>query len=1056
MMFLNLNDAMLPEETQQSLRENFQRQDYEPDAINEDVDIDLEKHPSDRPHQITSTALAQDPTWVQSSRILYGLLGDKGTPRRSRQGGKLVFEYSAPDADEISDEDIGEWGLELLGQFNWNLPEMMGMVYKLQGAPLDQRIAFYNMMTKYEELPNFTWDGSVRMLKGLGTDITTYLGIGTLGAGFLAKQAAAQAGKSGIKDALRATLPAGIVGGIEGGAFTSIDDAMRQHVAMGAPALSGQSEFDISRNLTATGIGTAAGLTLGTVAPIAIPAAVKAGYRGFKAAMEAIPTPAPNTFFTGVPTGGSGSGIRSTGVERGQRVKKAYRFRPGEKDQLADVARNANLSAARVQAEYKRLKELYPESEGWSRFEVEEASEKKGKIELKITKIPYGFEKNTTVDGLSSKMVDEVVALKKRFDDGDPVAATIWEHRKWYSEMRQRLRAEFGGFGDVFADVIGTTSAQTNVQQNWENAIEVMHRFTRGEFDDALTKLDAWLKNGGLLGSGKVDGEGYVDHHYRVRADAEKAALENGASESEAKDIALEAAQSEFPLIAKRTGKLFNANSPATMMALLDLFRDMTPGSSPKTPNFTGNLIGFSDKATIDVWAARNLRRLANLPRVAVVAEDGVAGKLDTKLVPGAEFGFGQDVYAAATAKLRQQGIDLNDDDLQAVVWFLEKEIWTKNGWTTRAGEGGSLETEADFAGVWNPEGVKQARSTLTSDPDAKSRAEIETKLADPELKQTYDDAVAAKAELGDFIEAGTLAKQRDYIMQSEGIEDKDAAVARVREIKKQIGSYNREIKKYEALQPRLEKKTAQREADVAEAEAVVARKVPARRLIGGLSLEREGKVPSDMQMGEAQGRLLETGRPDDTITMLRFTPTTGRYWYQGDVFDERSIDFEYIARENHDPEDMMRQLVQEAKDSDQDSAFFSEVVKPGQVADANPGVEIYFNRTLGKDEIEKITEIINDQNLNVGFTYATDLRFAERQAGGADTGDFVGLRLQYIPEFAPDGKEGIQAAQDKMEDLIISLPEQMDFISNIQYNEYDTRVFFKDDYDEYLAGNLR
>jgi hypothetical protein len=184
MMFLNLNDAMLPEETQQSLRENFQRQDYEPDAINEDVDIDLEKHPSDRPHQITSTALAQDPTWVQSSRILYGLLGDKGTPRRSRQGGKLVFEYSAPDADEISDEDIGEWGLELLGQFNWNLPEMMGMVYKLQGAPLDQRIAFYNMMTKYEELPNFTWDGSVRMLKGLGTDITTYLGIGTLGAGF--------------------------------------------------------------------------------------------------------------------------------------------------------------------------------------------------------------------------------------------------------------------------------------------------------------------------------------------------------------------------------------------------------------------------------------------------------------------------------------------------------------------------------------------------------------------------------------------------------------------------------------------------------------------------------------------------------------------------------------------------------------------------------------------------------------------------------------------------------------------------------------------------------
>jgi hypothetical protein len=1049
---------MLPEETQQSLRENFQRQDYEPDAINEDVDIDLEKHPSDRPHQITSTALAQDPTWVQSSRVLYGLLGDKGTPQRSRQGGKLVFEYDAPDADEISDEDIGEWGLELLGQFNWNLPDMMGMVYKLQGAPLDQRIAFYNMMTKYEELPNFTWDGSVRMLKGLGTDITTYLGIGTLGAGFLAKQAAAQAGKSGIKAALRATLPAGIVAGIEGGAFTSIDDAMRQHVAMGAPALSGQSEFDISRNLTATGIGTAATLTLGTVAPIAIPAAVKAGYRGFKAAMEAIPTPAPNTFFTGVPTGGSGSGIRSTGVERGQRVKKAYRFRPGEKDQLADVAKNANLSSAEVQAEYKRLKERYPESDGWSPIEVVGASKKDGVIELKIREQAYDFHNKGNVQDLSDKMVSEVVALKKRFDDGDPVAATIWEHRKWYSEMRQRLRAEFGSFGDVFADVIGTTSAQTNVQQNWENAIEVMHRFTRGEFDDALTKLDVWLKSGKPLGSGKVDGDGYVDNHYRVRADAEKAALKNGASESEAEDIALEAAQSEFPLIAKRTGKLFNANSPATMMALLDLFRKITPGSSPKTPNFTGNLIGFSDKATIDVWAARNLRRLAGMSRIASPAEKGVGGNiLQTTMEPGGEFGFGQEVYRATTAKLRQQNIDLNDDDLQAVVWFLEKEIWTKNGWTTRAGEGGSLETEADFAGVWNPEGVKQARSTLTSDPDAKNRAEIETKLADPELKQTYDDAVAAKAELGDFIEARTLAKQRDYIMQTEGIEDKDAAVARVREIKKQIGTYNREIKKYEALQPRLEKKTAQREADVAEAEAVVARKVPAQRFTGGISLQQGEKAPSDPLMNEAQGRLLQTIEPDDTVIMMRATPSKGRYIDPtGEPWDERTIDFEYVARENHDPEDVIRQLLQEAKDANQESVFFSQVVPSGTVENANPGMEVYFNRSLTEYDVDKFTKMINAANLDVGFTYSTDLRYAQRVAGGAQLDNFVGIRMQYIPEFGGGEMGGIEARK-QIRRLINTLPDEVDFVSDIQYAEYDTKVFFRDngDYDAELTGSV-
>lgn len=1044
MMFLNLDGAMVPEETQQSLRESFQRKDYEPDAINEDVDIDLEKHPSDRPHQITSTSLVKDQMWLDSARTIYGLFADGEDFKR--------------DASEVSDEDVGEWGLELLGQFNWNLPKMMSMVYELQSAPLDQRVAFYTMMNKYEELPNFTWDGSVRMLRGLATDITSYIGLSTLGAGFLAKQAAAQAGKQGIKAAMRATLPAGILAGIEGGLFTSVDDAMRQRVAMGAPAQSGQTEFNYGRNITAAGLGTVGGTALGIALPIVVPPAVKAGYRGFKAAMEAIPTPAPNTFFTGVPTGGSGSAIRSTGVERGQRVKKAYRFRPGEKNQLAEIAKKANLSSAEVQAEYKRLKALYPESEGWSPIEVVGAEKKDGVIVLKIKEQAYNFHNKSNVEDLSDKMVSEIVSLKSRYDNGDPVAATIWEHRKWYSEMRQRLRAEFGSFGDVFADVIGTTSAQTNVQQNWENAIEVMHRFTRGEFDDVLTKLDVWLKSGKPLGSGKVDGEGYVDHHYRVREDAEKAALKNGASESEAEDIALEAAQSEFPLIAKRTGKLFNANSPATMMALLDLFREITPGSSPKTPNFTGNLIGFSNKATIDVWAARNLRRLAGMSRISVPAEKGVGGDiLKSTMEPGGEFGFGQEVYRAATTKLRQQGIELNDDDLQAVVWFLEKEIWTKNGWTTRAGEGGSLETEADFAGVWNPEAVKEARSTLTSDPGAKDRAAIEAKLADPELKQTYDDAVAAKEELNDFIEARTLAKQRDYIMQTEGIEDKDAAVARVREIKKQIASYNREIRKYEALQPRLEKKTAQREADVAAAEKIVERKVPAQRFTGGISLQQGEKAPSDPSMNEAQNRLLQTIEPDDTVIMMRATPSKGRYIDpNGEKWDERTIDFEYVARENHDPEDVIRQLVQEAKDANQESAFFSEVVPVGRFENANPGMEVYFNRSLTEQEVDRVTEIINAANLDVGFTYSTDLRYAQRVAGGTQLDDFVGVRMQYIPEFG-GGQLGAKEAREQIRRLINTLPDEVDFLSGIQYTEYVTKVFFRDngDYDAKLTGSV-
>jgi hypothetical protein len=35
----------------------------------------------------------------------------------------------------------------------------------------------------------------------------------------------------------------------------------------------------------------------------------------------------------------------------------------------------------------------------------------------------------------------------------------------------------------------------------------------------------------------------------------------------------------------------------------------------------------------------------------------------------------------------------LDTPSLQAVVWFLEKEVWTKNNWTTKSGEGGSFES---------------------------------------------------------------------------------------------------------------------------------------------------------------------------------------------------------------------------------------------------------------------------------------------------------------------------------------------------------------------------
>ena len=75
------------------------------------------------------------------------------------------------------------------------------------------------------------------------------------------------------------------------------------------------------------------------------------------------------------------------------------------------------------------------------------------------------------------------------------------------------------------------------------------------------------------------------------------------------------------------------------------------------------NLNGESLEATIDVWAARLLRRVI------------YSGEADARIIPSQEtavnnpdFALGQLVFRRAAEKL-----NMNPDDLQALVWFGEK-----------------------------------------------------------------------------------------------------------------------------------------------------------------------------------------------------------------------------------------------------------------------------------------------------------------------------------------------------------------------------------------------
>ena len=647
---------------------------------------------------------------------------------------------------------------------------------------------------------------------------------------------------------------------------------------------------------------------------------------------------------------------------------------------IAAGKRNQELRQTATKA-IENLHSNYSEADGWLPIEASNVTFKTGKsgerlAEVETTKVPYDFHtppsdvpKEAWQATLSSGLVDEVQTVVSRAASGDQAAIEILNQASWYRSMRDRLRGEFGGIGDVFADVLGTTSAQTGVEQNFDNAVEILRRFSRGEYD---TELAAFEKR--IAAGLPIDGKTLTEMHK----------------------------SGEFPLITKASGQLFNANSPSSMGALMDMFRSIKTGDSPKTPNFTGNLIGLTNEATIDVWAARMLRRLADLPRIPPPAEKGVAGKhlvgsslYDPKV--GSEFGFGQDVFREAADEINKSGVlknvapqigDLGPDDLQAVAWFIEKENWTKNGWTTKAGEGGSLDFEMSFAGAADPQTVKDLRREINAGfkPPAERKSETAEEYATriQEAKKAYD--------------ANKVAKQQQL---------------------------------------------ANMEADV-------------DRYALGVSGERPDKPMSNYAQAELAAEFDDVVRNDKSVVTYNLANTYGSFMGQ----TERALNAEFVARQNFDPAPLERRLVEQGKAYDQDAVFISKVVKDGAGPNSRPGVEIYFKQKMTPAQMAAVTAKLRQYGVD-GFTYVTDMRFNDRvnvqaKAGGAETAGLNGLRFQYIPEFddafnAADRAKIMQEKEDLFQDIVGDIMQQGN-VSDARMVYYDTKVYFRSDYDGYLA----
>ena len=257
----------------------------------------------------------------------------------------------------------------------------------------------------------------------------------------------------------------------------------------------------------------------------------------------------------------------------------------------------------------------------------------------------------------------------------------------------------------------------------------------------ALDEAAAYLQNAKLRGRRVKDAE--KDPYYlQLQEEAKEISRNLQANANTIKQVDRD----------PKTGALKNygINSYNAMIALADRWRVLREGGAPKAKNFAANLTGRSEQATIDVWSARNLRRHAGQKPIPSLAESTVTGNIvDAENFKNSlEFGFGQDVIADATQKINAAtGLGLDPRDVQALQWFAEKDFWTKRGWTSAQGEGGSFETMMDkdpveslFLGLSREQSERFQGNDFIPTPAESERTAKEILAAgatDPDIKAT-------------------------------------------------------------------------------------------------------------------------------------------------------------------------------------------------------------------------------------------------------------------------------------------------------------------------------
>ncbi len=201
---------------------------------------------SSSPQKLSESELKENPEWIRAAKNIY----EWNEGRNSEEVKKLN-----------SDKQYADYALRYMGWFNYNIPKMGKEVSDLKfNANQQQREDFVTLMDMYDN-KEASLAGTGRFIKGVGSDITTYLGIGAYGTGLLARQAAKASAKKGIKELVKQGAKQGAkIGAAEGALYSTVDNTLRQS----ARVMSGQQEgFELGQSAKAAGLGAGLGGILG-------------------------------------------------------------------------------------------------------------------------------------------------------------------------------------------------------------------------------------------------------------------------------------------------------------------------------------------------------------------------------------------------------------------------------------------------------------------------------------------------------------------------------------------------------------------------------------------------------------------------------------------------------------------------------------------------------------------------------------------------------------------------------------------------------------------------